>query len=103
MYLQQATYWAPAGFGAEGEVFSAPATILCRWEDIAELFLNYQGEQVTSRSIVYTETRLTINGYLFLGISAAANPAVVTNAFKIRQSLAIPDLRNVRSEFRAIL
>lgn len=102
-YFQSATYWAPQGYGAEGEVFAAPVAVNCRWENIAELFLAPNGEEATSRAVVYTEDPLVLGGYLLLGTSAAANPASVAGAFKIRQSVSIPDLRNVRSEHRSIL
>lgn len=102
-YFQVATYWASQGYGAEGEVFAAPVQINCRWEDIAELFLAPNGEETTSRAVVYTEDALTLGGYLYRGTSVASSPVGVANAFKIRQSVSIPDLRNIRSEHRSIL
>ncbi len=102
-YFQTATYWAPQGYGPEGEVFATPSSIACRWEDIAELYLNNAGEQATSRSVIYTDVPLSEGGYLLLGASVATDPTSVSGALKIRRTVTIPDLRNVRSEYRAIL
>ena len=103
MLLQDITYWAPTGFGAEGVVFAAPAAIKGRWEEIAEAFITPAGEESVSEAIVFCSVQVVVGGYVYLGTSVATDPTEVASAYKIRQRISIPDLRNVRSEYRAIL
>jgi len=90
---QKATYWAPgavSGFG--GRTFSAPVTIRVRWEDRAELFIDADGNEVRSRSIVYSDISVKQGGYLFLGESTATDPTTVNNAYEIRDVTSTPNL-----------
>jgi hypothetical protein len=87
---QQATYWAqstPDGFG--GKSFASPMLIRCRWEDKSELFVDSQGNEVKSTSIVMVDRDLAIGGYLALGESENAIP---TGSHEIRGFDKIPDV-----------
>jgi hypothetical protein len=90
---QTATYWAPGPRDMTGNTsFRAPVTVLCRWQDATELFIDAQGREKTSSAIVYVPEPLALEGYLFLGVSAAANPKLVAGAKEIRNIAASPNL-----------
>lgn len=95
---QTATYWAPGvndGFG--GVSFSAPVTLLCRWQDKSELFRDAEAREFTSSAVVYPVQPLERQGYLFLGISSEADPTSVDGAKEIRQIGSSPSLRNTET------
>jgi hypothetical protein len=92
---QTATYWARTGQNAAAEpTFAAPVAVQCRWEDKAVLFKDAEGRERMSRAIVYPATPLQLQGWLFLGTSATANPRTVVGAFEILQTGASPNLGN---------
>jgi hypothetical protein len=98
-YRQDATYWPPArqnGFG--GMTFDAPVPEKVRWEEKAEEFINAQGVETISKSVVWTITRKKIGGYLYLGTSVAGDPTQVEGAREIQQLTQIPDLRGLHEE-----
>lgn len=103
MMLQSVTYWRSTGTGAEGEVYAAPVTFLGRWEEVAEAFLTPVGEETVSNAIVYCDREIVVGSYLLRGTSVGADPTVVDGACKVRQRVTVPDLRNITSEYRAIL
>lgn len=85
LLTQQCTYWAPAsndGFG--GLVYSAPVSLLVRWQDKVELLQDTAGEEFLSSAIVYSSQELAENGFLYEGTSAEANPQDQEGAFRIR-------------------
>ncbi len=104
---QQATYWAQTGtdmFGAP--TFSAPATLICRWEDSSELFINKKGQEIASRSKVFLAQDIGLEGYLYLGVSAETNPRTLTGesrAHEIMMVKRIPDLRSITTLYVAFL
>lgn len=96
-FRQTMTYWAPTGHDTYGKpTFASPTTYACRWEDKQELFRDKKGQEVISKSKVYTGATLNIDGYLFLGTSVAADPTVVNGAWEIRMIGVSPDLRAIR-------
>lgn len=81
------TYWARTGTGGTGEpTFAAPVQINCRWEDKAVLFRDAYGVERTSKAIVYPAQALALQGWIYLGTSAAADPRTVTGAFEVMQT-----------------
>jgi hypothetical protein len=90
---QTATYWAAGsndGFG--GVSYAAPVTLSCRWQDSAVLFRDSNAREATSSAIVYTDSPVENQGYLFLGESVEADPTAVAGAFEIRQNSKSPSL-----------
>lgn len=83
--------------------FAPPASLACRWEEKAELFMNRFGEEVTSKSKVFLDTSVMLEGYLFLGTSTASSPLEVDGAYEIRGLQQIPDLRNLQTLTVAML
>jgi hypothetical protein len=88
---QTATYWAAEdndGFG--GKTYSAPVVILCRWQNVSQLFRSVEGQEVVSEAVVYPDRELSISGKLVLGEDLSAIPP--NEAKEIRQVSSSPDL-----------
>ena len=101
---QTCTYWPLTGTDLYGKpAFSAPQHPDCRWEEIAELFIDKRGQEATSKSRVFLAIDIDIEGYLFLGTSAETNPLVLADAYEIRQVKKTPDLRNLKTLYVAML
>lgn len=101
---QTATYWGPMvndGYG--GGTFPAPAPINCRWQDDNQKFVDAEGNEKVSVSIVYPDTELALGGWLYLGTSAAADPRTVDGAHEIKQYRRMPDLSGDLVELKAWL
>jgi hypothetical protein len=62
---------APDGMG--GYSFSS-STVKCRWEDKQVLFLTNDGEESTSRAIIYVDTDISIGSMIILGEVTDATP-----------------------------
>ena len=93
LFHQIITYWGtpvPDGYG--GSAFDPPVTIIGRWDDKKEVFVDAMGEETISTSVVYTEEPIVVNGYLYLGRSAVTDPTTVTGARKIQQVANTPSL-----------
>ena len=98
------TYWEIAGVDNFGDPsFSAPVTLKAKWEDRTELFIDADGRETRSRSVVYVDTDLVIGGYLFRGTSSASDPLTVNNTFLIKDYRKISDFENTTHERRAML
>ncbi len=75
MRKQTAVYWAPgseesggADFDEYGKpLYASPVEIDCRWEDVAEEFIDAKGTLATSRAIVYVDRDVRVGGVLMLG------------------------------------
>lgn len=98
---QTLTYWAPQStsnlYGKPNSV--APVQYKCRWENKTETLQNKSGEEFTSKTRVFLDgsSAIDLDGYVFLGISAAADPTTVNGAFEIQQTGNTPDLRGMKS------
>jgi len=104
MLNQQATYWASLGQDEYSRTsFAAPTTIAVRWEDTAEVIRNKKGDEYVSKSTVFCATDFALDGYLYNGVSAEADPRVVSGAHEIMQISKIPDLRSMQELFTAFL
>lgn len=101
---QTCTYWAQTALNMSGKgTFATPVQLPCRWEDVAHLFLNKRGQEVTSRSRVFLAQDIDLQGYLMLGTSAAADPTTLVDAWEIQQVKVTPDLRNLKNLYVAML
>ncbi len=94
-YLQTATYWAPSTLNEYGErSYSAPVAINVRWEEKTEEFIDKPtGKEQQSHSIVYSESDVVEDGFLFLGASVSSTPKDVAGAFPIRRFDKSPTLK----------
>lgn len=91
---QTATVWTVSGVDSAGDPSfdsASPRTISVRWEDRVDMFINQQGEQEASRSIVVVTESFKVGDFLFLGTSVAADPDGVVGAYQIKQYEEVPD------------
>ena len=103
-YNQKVTYWgSPIPDGIGGWIFNEPTVIKCRWEQKAIQFTDTTGETQVSRAVIYTQFEPDLGGYLYLGESVEENPEVLDSAYKIRQIMNIPNMRNSAREIRVFL
>ncbi len=101
---ESVTYWERSGVDNFGDPsFDAPVTIKSKWEDRTELFVDNDGREQRSKSVVYVDTDLLIGGYLFRGSSSAADPLSVVGAFMIKDYRKISDFEVEVHERRAML
>lgn len=100
--LEDATYWSPAGNdGYGGTAFNSPTAVKVRWQNRAVLFRDAEGRERTSEAVVYIDQDVETGGYLYRGVSAAAEP--VDDAKEIRQRAESPALDNSYSLYKAML
>lgn len=94
---QVATYWPPGIPNGRGSVdFSGvtPVILPVRWQDVAVLYRDANGEEKTSSAVVFCSQLVANNGYLFLGIDAGnINPQSSGPLYReIRQVQQSPSL-----------
>lgn len=99
---QTAVYWGapiPNGFG--GFTYSNPVEIVVRWEERVQMFTSMSGQEKVSQAVVYTESTLTANGYLFLGtlndLDSPAVPETQEGAYLIEAVSACPSMDAVQT------
>ena len=98
------TYWAPSGVDNFGDSsFATPTTVKAKWEDRTEIFIDAEGREQRSKSVIYVDTDLLNGGYLFRGPSSTADPLSVTGAFMIKDFRKISDFEVETHERRAML
>jgi hypothetical protein len=104
-YRQVATYWgSPEMDGFGGVSYGPPSLIRCRWEDRIETFMDQEGNEKISKSVVYTYDRLDVDGYLAPGnYTTVLDPTELDEAMLIQRSDEIPDLRLLNYERRSYL
>ena len=101
---ESVTYWAPSGVDNFGDPsFATPTTVKAKWEDRTELFIDGEGREQRSKSVVYVDTDLIIGGYLFRGTSSVTDPLSVDNTFMIKDFRKISDFEVETHERRAML
>ncbi len=97
MHRQDLVYWGtPSNDGLGGVTFATPVEIKGRWEDTQKKFIDADGQEVVSSSIVFLGQDVDIGGWLFRGtladISSADedSPGDVTGAKEIKAFSKIP-------------
>lgn len=105
MMNQVCTYWVRQdGTNSEGKpTFSAPVQRDVRWEDVITQIQDKNGNDRNSKSTVYSTEDWDYQGFLYLGVSAAADPTTVYEAYEILQVSRVPDLRNIQTLYTAYL
>lgn len=96
---QDAVYWGnPQNDGYSDFIYDAPVAIKCRWEDKVQFFQDRQGNEQSSRSIVYVLQELDEEGWLYLGLltdlttAEKANPKLIRAASTIKKFEKTPAL-----------
>lgn len=101
------TYWHKAGIdGFGGPTFLEPVKLRGRWEDRQEEFYLPNNTMSVSKAVIFmppTKVPMATGGYVCLGLSTEVNPAKLEDAYVIRMTRKIPDLRYARSEIRVFL
>jgi len=102
--VQTAVYWGnPVNDGYGGLTYNDPVEVYCRWEDKNEIFIDTNGNELVSKSVVYVTQDVDNNGYLYLGTldsildslessATPINPINILGAYKIRRFDRIPKL-----------
>jgi len=83
---EDATYWAsgtPDGYG--GFTYASPVALKVRWQDQQERLVDSDGKEFVSRAIIYTDSKLDKNGWIYRGTSAAATPAADSYVIRTTQ------------------
>lgn len=87
------TYWAFISLDQFSKAtFAAPVQLRCRWQDVAVLFKDSQGQQRTSSAIIYPEYALGLKGYVKRGAESLSYPVGVDGAYEILQVGDSPNL-----------
>lgn len=96
-FPQTCTYWAPGERDIHGKMtYMAPVQKACRWEEISLTFQDKRGEEHQSKSRVFMEDDVDVDGYVMLGTSSEADPTSLETAFEIQQKSRIPNLRAIK-------
>jgi len=101
MRKQDAVYWPktdPDKFGKPG--VGVAVAVKVRWEDKHEKFMNAEGDEQISNSVVYVPevsagVEMEQGDYLWLGVigSAPADPVADNAAHEIQKFEKLPDLK----------
>jgi hypothetical protein len=90
---QTATYWEFVGVDRFGKpAFVGPVQLRCRWQEVAVLFKDSQGQQRTSSAVIYPAYSLALKGYVKLGVDATLDPIGLAGAYEILQNGDSPNL-----------
>jgi len=86
---QKAVWWDVDGIDANGQPTHAlPVEIDVRWEEVAEEFINSDGDRELSRALLVVDRDVQIKGMIMLGELSSvteANPKDMEGAWEIRQ------------------
>jgi len=85
-YFDTATYWVSSGgLDAYGNYSTYTSqSIDVRWEDKTELYVTDDvGQELRSSAVVYSETEIEVNGWLYLGQSSETSPKSQTGAKQV--------------------
>lgn len=97
-FLQQkAVYWPPGPHDNSGGIalYEPPVELDCRWEDIAEQFINKNGETVVSKSKIFFQDKVEQDGVVKLGgfstVTNLTDPFDNEGAWEIQSVSSLPD------------
>lgn len=108
MLRQTAVYWALGGDATGGvdideygqPVYLDPIEISVRWEDVSTKIKTDDGQEVMSRSTVFTSINVRKDALLFLGeltdLPAGVDPREVDGAWEIMRFDKLPNLKNTK-------
>lgn len=88
MRQQDAVYWAFKAYDAAGNPTTfPPVPIKCRWTDKVMNYSDSQGENRQSKSVIYVDRDMLLDGFLWLGEITAApfHPKDQDGALQIRR------------------
>jgi hypothetical protein len=107
-FKQKCIYWGnPVNDGHNKFTFDAPVELSCRWEEIEQIISDKNGNELTSRAVVYVSQDLDEEGMLKLGTleelyelegdsdsssSVVDDPKDVNGAYIIKRFQKVPAL-----------
>ena len=99
MRKQTCVWWSSTGVDAYGRpTWTTPVEIDCRWEDVIQEFVNDDGEERFSRSIVYVDRDMKVGDVLKLGSLDSGidedNPKENDDAWEVSRFSKLPNLKN---------
>jgi hypothetical protein len=94
-------YWGPpVPDGMGGNCFPDPVETGCRWTDTEEVIKGTNGEDVTSKSKIFTAIDVVTNGYLFHGLltdlTSFTSPPTAEDAHRILRTKRVYNMRNTK-------
>jgi hypothetical protein len=96
------TYWVAGAKDVYGKpTWSTPISVKCRWEDKQQKAVDFRGNDIVTRSIVYVGVDMVLGTYLYLGISTALTPP--TDARELKGFNKIPSVKGTEFERKALL
>jgi hypothetical protein len=101
---EDATYWPPGvndGYG--GLVFPSPVSIKCRWQDDNQRVTTNEGDEKVTKSVVYPDQVVEVGGWLYRGVSIAADPRSVTGAGEILSAQSTRSVNGTQLFYKAML
>lgn len=110
MRRQKAVLWAQGS--QKPDDYGNPTTgnaveIACRWEEKSEKFINFNGEEEVSKSVVYVDRELKKGDLLRFGpLSSVTNPANARNndgVWEVKGFASVPNLKCTENLLTAYL
>ena len=113
--VQTCVFWgSPAEDGYGGKTFAEPVELSCRWEEKTQLIRLDDGNEISSRAVVYVLQDVDVEGMMYLGTlddlyditesSAGAldNPKEFDGAYVIKKFEKSPVLHNTTEFIRKV-
>lgn len=86
----ECTVWPKEDFDKFGHViYGQPEVLQCRWQDTAQLFLDADGREFVSASVVYVNGLPKVGDAITFGSSSSSEPL---NSHRVRSVQQSPDL-----------
>lgn len=105
-YFDTATYWVGSGgLDAYGNYSAYTSqSINVRWEDKNELYVTDNvGQEQRSDGVVYTETEIEVNGWLYLGQSSEISPKSQAGAKQVMKVNKMKSLKGDKIIYKIML
>jgi len=97
---QKAVWWSHNAIDEFGHPsYTTPEEVDCRWDDMAEQFINANGDQETSRSILIVDRDMKLKDKLKLGeydSTIYVDPDDNEDVWEILQFNKIPDVKGTK-------
>ncbi len=105
---QKAVYWEVDSLDDNAKpVYKQPVEIKCRWEEVAEQYIDDDGHDQVSNSVVMVDRDLSKQGVLWLGelpdVEDQFSPLQNDGAYEIKKFAKIPDKKGKKFFRRAYL
>ena len=100
MRKQTAVWWSSTGVDGYGRpTWTTPVEVDCRWEDVVQEFVNKDGEERFSRSIVYVDRDMKVGDVLMLGELDSGvdedDPKANDGAWEVSRFAKLPNLKAI--------